>query len=83
MSSASLEASSAERCKGNSASPQDTDRGDIVLRYTSVKRSSRFQAEESGERVGGHSVTSPKGAVDPVADLSFPFDVQLPMFPAI
>jgi hypothetical protein len=42
-----------------------------MLRHPRVKRPDLFQAEESGERLGGHAAT-PKGAVDPIADLSLP-----------
>ena len=42
-----------------------------MLRHPRVKRPDRFQAEESGERLGGHAA-APKGAVDPIADLSLP-----------
>ena len=42
-----------------------------MLRHPRVKRPGLFQAEESGERFGGHAA-APKGAVDPIADLSLP-----------
>src|SRR6266404_2230607 len=42
-----------------------------MLRYPRVKRPGLFQAEKSGERLGGHAAV-PKGAVDPIADLSLP-----------
>ena len=42
-----------------------------MLRHPRVKRPGLLQAEESGERLGGHAA-APKGAVDPIADLSFP-----------
>ena len=42
-----------------------------MLRHPRVKRPGLFQAEESGERLGGHAA-APKGAVDPIADLSLP-----------
>ena len=43
-----------------------------MFRHPRVKRPGLFKAEESGERLGGHAA-APKGAVDPIADLSLPF----------
>ena len=42
-----------------------------MLCHARVKRPDGFKAKESGERLGGHAA-APKGAVDPIADLSFP-----------
>jgi hypothetical protein len=50
---------------------QDADGADVVFGDAGVKRAGLFQAEESGERFGGHA-TAPKGTVDPIADLSLP-----------
>jgi len=36
-----------------------------MLRHPRVKRPDLFQAEEGGERLGGHAA-APKGAVDPI-----------------
>jgi hypothetical protein len=52
----------------------------VMLRHPGVERSGLFQAEESVERLGGHAA-APKGAVDPIADLSLPSAGQLQMFP--
>ena len=50
---------------------QDAHRPDVVFRDTGDQWPSLFEAKKGSERFAGNA-SSPKGAVEPIADLAFP-----------
>src|SRR4051812_4397229 len=56
---------------GEAALLQDAYRRNVVPGHAGVERPLLFQAEKGSERLA-HNATSPKCAVDPVADLALP-----------